>query len=309
MIAAFGTAHELVPGVLAITEDAVRAVHLTRIKDDGSGKAGGDREKIMIGRPTGSPIVLAPITDSLGLAISEGIEDALSAHAATGLGVWAAGSASHLPSLAKAVPCHTDIVTVVADGDDTGRRSACDLANRLLARGIEVEIVTAEHGSTAGSGPTKINDFNDILLKHGAEVARKRFDENRLTPQGDGLAKVNGDSGQSNGASDEINLKARNHKGHGQHAHKKDSKSTDPDPDLTKMNNSYAVVKVGGKTRVVSMEETLTYPGCKVPVYSSITDFCAFHANPKKLHVGENGKERKVGIGRWWDRSREAAAI
>ena len=48
----------------------------------------------MIGRSTGAPIVLAPLTDALGLAITEGIEDALSVHEATGLGVWAAGSAS-----------------------------------------------------------------------------------------------------------------------------------------------------------------------------------------------------------------------
>jgi hypothetical protein len=57
IIAAFGVAHELEPGVLAITEDLVRAVHLTRIKGDGSGKA-DDRQKMMIGRPMGSTIVL-----------------------------------------------------------------------------------------------------------------------------------------------------------------------------------------------------------------------------------------------------------
>jgi hypothetical protein len=149
MIAVFGVIEEPEPGILSIADNAVRAVHLTRLKMDGTGKAGTDRDKIMIGRPTGSPIVLAPITDSLGLAISEGIENALTVHAATGLGAWAAGSASHLPSLAKVVPCHIDIVTVVADGDAIGRRSACDLASGLLARGIEVEIVTAEDGSAA----------------------------------------------------------------------------------------------------------------------------------------------------------------
>jgi hypothetical protein len=66
------------------------------------------------------------------------------------------------------------------------------------------------------------------------------------------------------------------------------------------MNRKYAVVKVGGKTRVVSMEENLTYPGCKVPVYSTISDFRAFHANPKKIYVDEAGKDRRGGIGQWW---------
>src|SRR5262249_8360490 len=35
-------------------------------------------------------------------------------------------------------------------------------------------------------------------------------------------------------------------------------------------------------------------------VFSTIPDFCAFHAKRKKLVVGKNGKERKIGLGRWW---------
>src|SRR5262249_21301582 len=72
------------------------------------------------------------------------------------------------------------------------------------------------------------------------------------------------------------------------------------DPDLPEMNNRYAVVKIGGKTRVVTFEEDATYPGCKVPVFSTIPDFCAFHAKRKKLVIGKNGKEKKIGLGRWW---------
>ena len=72
------------------------------------------------------------------------------------------------------------------------------------------------------------------------------------------------------------------------------------DPDLAEMNARYAVVNVGGKTRVVSMEESLTYRGCKVPVYSSISDFCAFHGNRRKCIVSADDKERMIGIGRWW---------
>jgi hypothetical protein len=43
-----------------------------------------------------SPIVLAPPNDLLGSSITEGIEDALTMHEATGLGTWAAGSAARL---------------------------------------------------------------------------------------------------------------------------------------------------------------------------------------------------------------------
>ena len=65
----------------------MRGVHITRLAADGSGKAGTDRDKFMRGLARGSPIVLAPPNDLLGLAITEGIEDALSVYAATGLGV------------------------------------------------------------------------------------------------------------------------------------------------------------------------------------------------------------------------------
>jgi hypothetical protein len=90
MIAAFGMADEPELGCVAIRDSAVRSVHLTHLLPDGSDRIG----KITIGRGSvGSPIVLFPPNDLLGLAIVEGIEDGLSVYAATGLGVWAAGSA------------------------------------------------------------------------------------------------------------------------------------------------------------------------------------------------------------------------
>jgi hypothetical protein len=71
------------------------------------------------------------------------------------------------------------------------------------------------------------------------------------------------------------------------------------DADLAKMNAKYAIVKLGGKTRVVEFEESPIYPSCRVPVYSTIPDFCAFHAKHKKIVV--NGAEKKqIGLGRWW---------
>jgi hypothetical protein len=79
---------------------------------------------------------------------------------------------------------------------------------------------------------------------------------------------------------------------------KADKENTDED--LIDMNAKYAVVRIGGKTRVVSFEEGPTYSGCKVPVFSTIPDFCSFHAKRKKIITGENGKQRKIGVGRWW---------
>jgi hypothetical protein len=140
MITAIGMARETEPGELAIDEDAIRGVHITSLKPDGSGKAGTERDKIMIGKSVGSPIVLAPPNDGLGLAITEGIEDAFSVHEATGLGAWAAGSASRLPALAEAVPGYIECVTIVADADPAGQSNAIKLAQALDVRGIETFI-------------------------------------------------------------------------------------------------------------------------------------------------------------------------
>jgi hypothetical protein len=149
MIAAFGLAHEAEPGELAIAATAVCGVHLTRLLPDGSGKATfedpDEQAKIMIGHSAGSPIVLAAPNDALGLVITEGIEDGLSAHEATGLGAWAAGCASRLSALAAAVPPWLDCATVLADDDDDGRRHAGELVARIQAldEGIEARLIVA----------------------------------------------------------------------------------------------------------------------------------------------------------------------
>jgi len=126
MIAAFG-----------LTLERVTAVHLTRLKPDGSDKIASREEmpsKLMVGPVNGQPIVLAELNDLLGLAITEGIEDALSIHESTGLGTWAAGSASHMLGLAATVPDYIEAVTIYADSDKAGQDSADALATALRAR-------------------------------------------------------------------------------------------------------------------------------------------------------------------------------
>jgi hypothetical protein len=141
MISAFGFAHEVEPGVLAIADDAVRGVHITRLLPDGSDRERGDCGKIMIGSSTGSPLVLAPPSDMAGLAITEGIEDALTMYDALGLGAWAAGCASRLPALADALPDFIECVAIVVDDDADGWRHSDALARRIKARGIEVSLI------------------------------------------------------------------------------------------------------------------------------------------------------------------------
>jgi Toprim domain len=140
MIAVFGVPDEPVPGELAITDNQIRGAHLTLLKPDGSGKAGTGRDKLMIGPSLGFPLVLAQPNDLLGLAITEGIEDGLTVHQETGLGVWAAGAAARMPALAEAVPDYTETVTIYEHADPAGRRGAAELARLLDRRGIEVFI-------------------------------------------------------------------------------------------------------------------------------------------------------------------------
>ena len=68
----------------------------------------------------------------------------MSAHEATGLGAWAAGCASRLAMLAKAIPSYVEAVTICAHSDDAGQRGAHDLADALSKRPIEVRV--SSHG-------------------------------------------------------------------------------------------------------------------------------------------------------------------
>jgi hypothetical protein len=137
MISAFGIYADF---ETVVAPESVQGVHITRLAPDGCGKAGTDADKIMLGTPRGTPIVLAPPNDGLGLAITEGVEDGLSIFEATGLGAWAAGSASFLPTLADAIPSYVEFVNVVADPDDAGRRFARELALRLRKRDIRYRL-------------------------------------------------------------------------------------------------------------------------------------------------------------------------
>jgi hypothetical protein len=137
LIAAFAMPEEAEPGVLRAPLD-VAAVQLIALKADGSDKAAVEIQKRTIGCPKGVPIVVAPANDLLAISVHEGIEDALSAHDATGLGAWASGGASFLPHLAGAVSSYVETVTVVAHRDEVGRNGARELARRLAARGFEV---------------------------------------------------------------------------------------------------------------------------------------------------------------------------
>jgi hypothetical protein len=69
---------------------------------------------------------------------------------------------------------------------------------------------------------------------------------------------------------------------------------------LADLNERYAVVQVGGKTRVVSIENDPVHPGGKIPVYQSLQDFRAFQERYKVKRSKTNGDTRVIGRGSWW---------
>lgn len=133
VVAAFGLCDEPEPGELA-SPRYVGAVHITRLRDDGTGKADVEPSKIIVGSPGASPIVLAPCNDLFALTVTEGIEDALSAHQALATGAWAAGSAGAMSKLAAAVPSYIETLTIFAHPDKAGVDGAHALAAALRAR-------------------------------------------------------------------------------------------------------------------------------------------------------------------------------
>jgi hypothetical protein len=146
LIAAFGIPQEPEPGRLEIAADLVRGVMLIALKSGGRGKADVDVAKRMIGPSNGWPIVLAPPSDHGGLAIAEGIEDALVLHEETGLGAWAAGSAGRLPLTAQHVPNYVESVSISEDDNEAGRAGTRGLAEALIEKGIEVLILPSMKG-------------------------------------------------------------------------------------------------------------------------------------------------------------------
>jgi hypothetical protein len=146
LVAAFGIPSEPSPGLLDVAHMAVHGVLLVKLAADGSRKAAVEPAKVMVGPSANQPIVVAPVNDLGGLAITEGIEDALSIHQAMGLGAWAAGCANRLPALARAVPSYVTSVTLAVDDDNAGRRYADELANELVKlppRSLEVRLLKA----------------------------------------------------------------------------------------------------------------------------------------------------------------------
>ena len=128
--------------------------HVTYLRNDGLGKAGGDRPKIMLG--TAGVIRLAPdaaVTRTLGLA--EGIETALAVMQRAGWSpVWTATSAGAIDRF-PVLP-GIEMLTVFADADAAGISAARDCCRRWAGSGRNARILRPPAG-----------DWDDVLPRAG----------------------------------------------------------------------------------------------------------------------------------------------
>lgn len=131
----------------------LQAIHRTYLAHDGNGKAPVTPAKMTLGQVGGLSCHLAPSGEEL--AISEGIETGLSVLQATGIPTWAALSAGGIRNLILPPLPLASMVTIAADNDPVGIRSAQAAAHQWREEGRKVKIATPPQGK----------DFNDILIE------------------------------------------------------------------------------------------------------------------------------------------------
>lgn len=142
------------PVMLAATMDCagkIHALHRTFLSSDGKGKAPVTPAKMTLGPVGGLSCHLAEAGEEL--AVTEGIETGLSVQAATGIPTWAALSAGGIRNLILPPLPLASSVTICADNDPVGLRSAHDAAFLWREKGRRVRIAIPPQGQ----------DFNDVL--------------------------------------------------------------------------------------------------------------------------------------------------
>jgi hypothetical protein len=127
-------------------------VHRTFLGPDGRGKADVEPNKMMLGRAKGAVLKLTPDEDvTTGLALTEGIEDALAVLNSGFAPVWAclsAGTMATFPVLGG-----IEALTVFADNDSAGAQAAEACIARWRAAGREACVVAP---------PGHLKDFGDV---------------------------------------------------------------------------------------------------------------------------------------------------
>jgi DNA primase len=145
-----GREHPCLIALAASVDNKAVGLHRIYLKPDGSGKADVPKSKLSLGQIAGAAIRLAPCAASM--VVCEGIEDGLTLQQELGQAVWAAAGASMLPSMQ--LPAGVMSVTVAADNDAAGQRSAKAAAGAFSLDGRNVRIIRPLPGH---------KDFNDEL--------------------------------------------------------------------------------------------------------------------------------------------------
>jgi phage/plasmid primase-like uncharacterized protein len=145
---------ELQNGPLLIDAGA----HFTFLQVDGPDgpvrKAATDACKLTLGQLRHGGVWLTPVNEiDEQLAVSEGIETALSVQQITNLPTIAALSAAGMRSLRW--PPQVRRLWIAADNDEVGRGAAEVLLQRALRAGLQAHIKLPARGK---------NDFNDLLM-------------------------------------------------------------------------------------------------------------------------------------------------
>ena len=135
-----------------IETDEPVGIHRTFLRADGLAKAAVEPNKMMLGPSRGTVLKLAPDEDvTLGLAITEGIEDGLAVLADGIAPVWAclsAGAMLTFPQLNR-----VEALTIYCDNDAPGASAAEACAERWRRRGKEARVVEP---------PRRFKDFGEI---------------------------------------------------------------------------------------------------------------------------------------------------
>jgi putative DNA primase/helicase len=144
----------VIPALLGAVQNSDRQIsglHRTFLRGDGADKAPVSHPRMMLGKIGGGAVRLAAAAAEL--AIGEGVETCLSYQRATGIGTWAALSASGIASIVLPPLPLAATVHLLVDLDPTGEEACDRAAARLTREGRRVKLARPTHGK----------DFNDAL--------------------------------------------------------------------------------------------------------------------------------------------------
>jgi len=150
--------HPIMPALVALVVDdkgSPTGIQRTFLREDGRKADLPDgKVKFSLGKVKGGSIRCAPADDEV--ALTEGLEDALSFQRMLGVPTWAAAGAGMLPSLSLPDPIRN--VIIGADADDNGERQAQAAGQAFAEQGRLATIVRPQPG---------FKDFNEELQAAG----------------------------------------------------------------------------------------------------------------------------------------------